>query len=524
MKFSKLLLTLCIGFMAATSAMAQLPSGTVAGILMQGLNRWPYKDAVVIRIQRDNGVIDTTRTSGLFRDTVVSDSMGMFRILVPLRANGQITQYMIQGRDCNGLLANPMTFNVSPTVAGRPTYNLCRNTPPPCNLNANFFAEPGATGNPLMMAFRLVSLPVPTVPYYSVWTFGDGSSDSTSILTAGVTHTYSSPGTYRVCHTLSIPGTTCSRQVCMSIRVGVPIYVSGRILANNVCVTDSTIIEFFGLNAGQYQAIINRDSLGNCSYWGAVPPGQYLIRATPLAPSLTGQGYVPTYFPSSIFWDSLNVVNINTMTTNLDIRLRLLDSTYPQGPRRVRVSFAGEGTLVQSPLQAGGMRPFAMRDARVYLRSRSGRVLAWAHAPTGNMVEFGNLPEGEYRISSDLPYLMAQTQDADLRTSTTANVAYTATSGGVVATVTSIRGMQGQALRVYPNPATTAVQLSLPGAKGAAMVRVMAADGRTVRMVETSFIENGLTLKLDGLDTGLYMVTLSQADGGTAAVRLQLTR
>ncbi len=524
MKIPKLLLALCIGFLAATSAMAQVPNGTVAGILMQGLNRWPYKDATVIRIQRDNGVIDTSRTSGLFRDTVVSDSMGMFRILVPLRANGMTTQYMIQGRDCNGRLANPMLFNVSQTVAGRPTYNLCPNTPPPCNLNASFSAQPGAAGNPLAMAFRLLSMPLPTVPYRSVWTFGDGASDSTSMLQNGVEHTYNAPGMYRVCHTLSVLGTTCSRQVCMSIRVGQPVYVGGQILANNVCVTDSTIIEFFGINAGHYRAIINRDTVGNCYYWGEVPPGQYLVRATPLAPTLTGLGYVPTYYPSSIFWDSLNVVNLTTSNTNLDIRLRVLDSTYPQGPRRVRVTFAGEGTMVQSLLPGGGMRPFAMRNARVYLRSRSGRVLGWAHAPTGNTVEFGNLPEGEYRISSDLPYLMTQDQMADLRTSSTADVNYTATAAGVVASVTAVRGKLGQALQAYPNPATSTVQLTLPGAKGAATVRVLAADGRIVRTIETALVENGLALSLEGLDTGLYMVTLSQADGANAAVRLQLTR
>ena len=76
------------------------------------------------------------------------------------------------------------------------------------------------------------------------------------------------------------------------------------------------------------------------------------------------------------------------------------------------------------------------------------------------------------------------------------------------------------ALGLSPNPATDAVQLRTPGAAtGAASVQLTDVAGRPVRVSRLSQL-HGATLEVGDLPQGVYIVTVTAADGRRASARL----
>lgn len=485
----------------------------LAGSVLRGGAPWSNTWVYVQRLTRDDGSIDSSGT--LYANNVNTNSYGYYELQVPVSPIGALTLYRVSVMDCDSSTRSEQVLVQGPTYV--PAFFLCDST-----ANCNFSADFGVQTSGLNVFVSGIQGPFNA---RHLWDFGDGTTDSNLVCA----HPYRNPGTYTICHTMTAGA--CVKVSCQTVTVldsmGAQfVDVGGVVSAGGQCVTDSVLIEFFGMNQGNNMSVVHADS--GCFYLANVHKGRYLIRATPMSHSLLAQGYLPTYYGDGLLWDSTGVVDIQSPTATLNIQLQRADTTLNRSNGRVRVHMAGDGTQFLSPMHGAGAQLFFSASSRVLLYSASGKKIGWAATSQGgSAAEFGNLPAGRYRIYAEMPFMASTSQWVTLTAANNqATANYTATSQGLSpANVTAVGVKVGTAvLEVAPNPAQTTLSLRLPGVAGAGTVRLLAPDGRAVWTGETSNLSETLSVPVYQLAPGIYHALVSQDGRTLAAARVQVVR
>ena len=498
------------------AAFAQQPQTTLQGIVLRNMMPFPAKEVVIQRITDDRGAIDTTANSGLFRHAVYTDSTGYYSDAIPFASDSNVhTYYYVKVRDCDGSI-RLVTFEVQPSGVSLQSINLCVNTPPTCNITADFTLQ----SNDLFV-FTTASNPV--AGQSNVWTYGDGTADSGA--TCG--HTYATPGTYTICHIVDL-GPGCHRQVCRQYLVGdstqIPRYAAGMVFTNNSCTPDSMLVEFFGLNQNNYnsQVMFWPDS---CHFFAHLPPDHYLLRITPIAQSLLTANYMPTYFGDVVGWNSSSIIDLTGSSRyDLNVNLQRADTVLQRTPTGggVNVTMTGDGTLFNV---AGAPAPhmFTVPTARVILSTGTGKKVAWSYGTSNDpTAHFAGLPAGAYSVIPDMPFMTSDVSRVALPAGSSTTVTYQATAAGLVNSVTAIRIAGKATLQAYPNPARTSLSLFLPKCSGAASVSLIAADGRTAFSQEVNDLANPVSVSVQSLTPGLYHAVITQQGRQLSAARIQV--
>lgn len=484
----------------------------LAGSVLKAGLPWINKTVFVRRLTRDDGTIDTTGT--LFSTLLTTNSYGYYETQVPVSTVSGLTLYRVSVIDCDSTVRSEQVLVAGPVYV--PAFYLCDS-----NANCNFSADFGVQTSGLNVFVSATQGPLIA---RHMWDFGDGTSDSNLVCV----HPYRNPGTYTICHTITAGA--CVKVSCQTVTVldsmsAQFVDVGGIVTAGGQCITDSVLIEFFGLNQGNNMSVVHADS--GCFYLVNVHKGRYLIRATPVARGLLAQGYLPTYYGDGLLWDSTGVVDIQSPTATLNIQLQRADTTLNRSNGRVRVNMAGDGTQFQSPMHGAGAQFFFAASSRVLLYSASGKKIGWtATAMGGPTAEFSNLPAGRYRIYAEMPFMASTSQWVTLTATTNqATANYTATSQGLSPTsVTAVAIKAATTLEVAPNPAQTTLSLRLPGVAGAGTVRLLAPDGRAVWTGETPNLSETLSVPVSQLAPGIYHALVSQDGRTLAAARVQVVR
>lgn len=485
----------------------------LTGSVLRGGAPWNNTWVYIQRLTRDDGSIDSS--GNLFATAITTNSYGYYESLVPVSTIGALTLYRVTVLNCDSTSRSEQVLVQGPTYV--PAFYLCDST-----ANCNFSADFGVQTSGLNVFVSGIQGPFNA---RHLWDFGDGTSDSNLVCV----HPYRNPGTYTICHTMTAGA--CVKVSCQTVTVldsmaAQFVDVGGVVWSGGQCVTDSVLIEFFGVDPGNNMSVVHADT--GCFYTVSVHKGRYLVRATPIAQSLLAQGYLPTYYGDGLLWDSTSVVNIQGPMATLNIQLQRADTTLNRSNGRVRVNMAGDGTAFQSPMRGASNQHFFAVSSRVLLYTASGKKIGWAATAIGApTAEFGNLPAGRYRIYPEMPFMASTSQWVTLTANNNqATANYTATSQGLsVSSVTAVAAKAGAAkLEVAPNPAQTTLSLRLPGVAGAGTVRLLAPDGRAVWTGETSNLSETLSVPVSQLAPGIYHALVSQDGRTLAAARVQVVR
>jgi PKD repeat protein len=191
----------------ATVTMAQTPVviyGTVTNLSSQPI----AGKTVIIHVDSVFGPIlpfsysatVTTNSSGFYADTV----------MIPAGANSVMVVTSVF--DCNNVAQYNFQLVNPPSPLLALNFSICDSaTPPGCN--AGFI--PSTSPNSLTVSFADMSAPSPGSTITSwFWSFGD----STSSTQQNPTHTYTQPGTYNVCLTIT-DGLNCNSTSCITVVV-----------------------------------------------------------------------------------------------------------------------------------------------------------------------------------------------------------------------------------------------------------------------------------------------------------------
>lgn len=243
--------------------------------------------------------------------------------------------------------------------------------------------------------------------------------------------------------------------------------------------------------------------------------GQLLLKAALLPGHPTYASYLPTYFGNSTSWSgatAVGMVSFNTSTYNIS----MVAGTNPGGP-----GFIGGSVILGANKTSGTGDPLSGRI--LILANSANKPVAYAYSDATGHFEFRNIALGAYKIYGDAG---GKTNPALTLTLTSSaqritNVIFDENSTSFVGRFGSL-GMQVPAalaaLKVFPNPATTHVQIDgLAAIKGEKTITLQTVTGA---VVSTHIVFGGTaSIATDALPAGTYLLRVV-TESGTASFRI----
>lgn len=421
------------------------------------------------------------------------------------------------------------TYNTSHTYAGAGVYNVCL-TSLLNNGCISTICKNVTVANGTCLGFKADFKTVDscgTIYFFNSsslnanmfsWTF----NGTTSTLKNPVT-TYSSSGTYTACLIAKDTLLGCNDTFCQSVTT--TSQLTGTIYRDSGLVADSGWVYLIEMSIDSITGdtiLTAVDSTlffsgGFYAFWN-VPTGNYLIKAA-LAP---GAAYysnrLPTYYGQSSLWSGATTVFVNGCTYK---NITLLTGTNSGGS-----GFIG-GLVSQGANKAGD----PLGQIHVVLFTADNKPVAWQYTDANGNYKFSNLAFGDYKVIVDV---LGRPSEEYLVTLSAANPSdnngnFDVNTKDVVVvkkSSTSITPVTSSQLKLYPNPATDKVTLTLEATQDTtASIHVMDISGRLVQQqtIETGRGINIATVDISNLQSGMYIVNIS-IGGSNYITRLSVNR
>jgi uncharacterized protein YjdB len=245
------------------------------------------------------------------------------------------------------------------------------------------------------------------------------------------------------------------------------------------------------------------------------PAGTYRIKAAPLDGPLTGTGFIPTYFTSSMYWNTADVVTHVTGTVNAGNNINLMTGTITSGPGFIGgdvTTGANKGTSTGMPVDG----------LMMYLLDATNTLYQSTRTDAAGHYSFSNIPSGTYYVFPDslnyatTPYTGivitsgSPTYSAASFIQHTLSKTITPIPVGISTVTTS-----NTSVVVFPNPTSGKVNIAwqVSSSQKAEMI-VSDITGRVVisNTLDMAAGAGSAVVDLGNLVSGLYTVTVKSAD------------
>lgn len=319
-----------------------------------------------------------------------------------------------------------------------------------------FFMIPDSSNN---MTFHFIdqSGGQPTSWY---WEFGDG----THSIQQNPTHTYTAPGIYNVCLTITcdpaLPPVTHCKTLLVNGNPQPPkihgVITMGYGFADHakvfLIVYDSVANTLTAVDTVHIQ-----NNMGIPSYYEFlnVQPGTYLVKAALTPYSASYDDFIPTYYVNTLWWDYANDVVINNNPAQVDINL--IAGQNPGGP-----GFIG-GNVTQGANKLLGPGD-AIPDVEIMLLSMNNDPHLYTYSDVNGDYGFSNLAYGTYKVWAEVlgkttvPAIV--TIDANNPSITDINLVVT--SSGVTTSIEdNVSDYVENISDIYPNPVNEEINLEV---------------------------------------------------------------
>jgi Carboxypeptidase regulatory-like domain/Secretion system C-terminal sorting domain/Putative Ig domain len=253
----------------------------------------------------------------------------------------------------------------------------------------------------------------------------------------------------------------------------------------------------------------------------SLPPGKYVFYAIP-----QDRIHIPGYYTETGFaaltWQEGTQVQVTGNSTINSIEIVLERRAGVPGQARLRGAIAAKtGRTFKVERTSAGVAPLvgAMVAA---VDAKTGSVSNFAYTDGEGRFEITGLTEGDYRVVVDKGGYTAFTGEASIDEPTGVETIETTLEQLSVSSVPVTGAGAAMELAVYPNPASSRINLRLAGAHGPAQVAVMNVRGEEVlsaRLDQTG--ADGYLLDAGALTSGIYFIRMQVgASTGHTAVRI----
>lgn len=287
-------------------------------------------------------------------------------------------------------------------------------------------------------------------------------------------------------------------------------YIGGMVFGTNgVQVRYTGTATLYQLGGTGYTQQVQLDSMG--FQFRQVPSGSFtvLVELDPSHPDFATTS--PTYFVSSYDWNSGPRINVNPNGPTANVVMNLLPIVADTGTGNVGGSVTGD-SLVNSNARQQWTMEFNRNKAWV-IATNTVTNQKYVSRVSGGSYNLANLPMGTYDVRLEYPRLAANSTRVTVGRNQSAAVNFNVNSAGQVnAVVTSLASRKANNLKVFPNPATDALNIALAEGDEISSLELHNATGQVVN-VSSSRGSNGITLNTTGLSRGFYTVRLHTSAG-----------
>jgi PKD repeat protein len=338
------------------------------------------------------------------------------------------------------------------------------------------------------------------------WDFGDGN---TSLL-QNPTHTYSNPGAYVACLTLSASG--CSDTKCDSIVINnTPIQngnIFGQVMLSSAFADFGVVFLIEYDSAAGTLSALDTVSIDSNGYYGFtnVPYGDYLIKAALSPASNDYWNYSPTYFGDELLWSDASVVTLNSATYNASINMQNIAN--PGGPGFV------SGSVLQGANKTYGVGD-PISDILILLYDQNNDLVSYRYSDNAGAFMLDNLDYGTYTVYPDVPGLTTIAYTLVLSASSSSagvSVYVNSTYVEVQSMVTGIDTPDATRIEAFPNPVSDRLVISLEldrAPNGSIMIHDM--GGRIVYQYQGA-LQGNQEVDFSEFSPGIYLVKIQTGD------------
>lgn len=240
---------------------------------------------------------------------------------------------------------------------------------------------------------------------------------------------------------------------------------------------------------------------------------------------------LPTYYPSTLYWEEADTLFVENSLTDLDI-VSQLEPTEPLVADGAIVGIVqeddGTGSRTEKNSRVGGAGVSARRAQGTGRGKEILELVAYVFTDENGAFSISGLPPNDYRINIQYPgYPMDETSFIDIPIGSTpldetVNVEATVADGKISVrqlVITSIEGDNYKA-EAYPNPASGAITISFEDTAPQRSVSLMDARGKNVVTKSAP----GLSVKMEMglLEPGFYLVKVTDAGNEVKIIRITI--
>jgi hypothetical protein len=302
----------------------------------------------------------------------------------------------------------------------------------------------------------------------------------------------------------------CSSTACITVDSLNPVQgdiIAGHVIINDTIAAANANVHAFAMsnNSGhpyEEKAVTQIDQQGYYSIKG-LDPGLYLIKVDFNDGTPESFNYLPTYHLSSTTWDAADpVVLPDVFNVTTDIRLK--GKTGHNGSGVIGGVVVDPNHIV-AEVNEDSRNLVGLSHVEVLLSDVNGDPLdAILTDELGNF-QFTDLAFGTYRLKYDIAGLPSPEIWVTLTISEPEKTQITiiAENGA-----SSVKELDSESVRLYPNPAKEEINVALPGGSSTYDVQVIDMEGRVVYAGSARNYNGILRLDVSRYADGLYHVNL----------------
>lgn len=331
-----------------------------------------------------------------------------------------------------------------------------------------------------------------------------------------------SNGVHTICLTVIDSAIGCSDTQCITITVGSPNcygYVSGQVYAgsNNQPLFDGVVyLITYDANTNLLTAV---DSIvldtSNSFFFGALPCGDYMVKAAAYSGSQYYSNHIPTYHGNSPFWGFAQTLTIAQANQQITADITLIASTNPGGPGFI----GGDVTEGANKMDPGD----PLSGMQVMIFDLAGNAIAYTYTDGNGEFGFPDLAWGTYQVYVEV--LGVQTIPAVVTIgpdNPSEEGVHIFASETLISTGIAEFDFEGAISEVYPNPVVNEASLTF-NLEAEITINVSVVD-LTGRMVSTETMnvtggENRIVVSADDLKNGYYFLNIQDVEGNFSVTR-----
>jgi len=303
------------------------------------------------------------------------------------------------------------------------------------------------------------------------------------------------------------------------ITLGNAFSISGTVRASTNTLDNGTVLLFKKDPAGILRLVkedlLTSSNAGEYTFEN-IPAGKYVILAIPSSTSTYLNNYLPTYSGSTQDWNTAQEISI-TENATYPISLSAYTSANPSWNTGTDIL---SGTIYLSPPSSPVARieivGIPAPYVTVYLTNTTGNKIAYTQTDINGRYAFNNVKAGSYAIAPDFAGTNLQDNallipiTSDGNPATAENVSMTLQEK--VSVATGIITVKSVMLAAYPNPTKNIFYLDVQTKVAIGEVKFFNSTGMLVFKEQVDLKETSISLNIETLPLGIYVVQLSAGD------------